>query len=80
VWQLVLDGAELRLWNFANPAAAQPMLEQYRRERNGDLDQTQVAEALRNAPATAPLKIKRTASADVDDKALRPLKGARERN
>jgi len=80
VWELVLDGAELRLWNFANPAAAQPMLEQYRRERSGDLDQTQVAQALRNAPATAPLKIKRTASADVDDKALRPLKGGRERD
>jgi curli production assembly/transport component CsgG len=80
VWELVLDGAELRLWNFANPAAAQPLLLQYRRERDGELDRTQVAEALKNGPATAPLKIKRTAAADVDDKALGRLKGARERN
>ena len=80
VWELVLDGAELKLWNFANPAAAQPLLLQYRQERQGDLNQTQVAEALRNAPAIAPLKVKRTAAADVDDKALGPLKGGRELN
>jgi len=80
VWELVLDGAELRLWNFANPVAAQPLLLQYRRERGGELDGTQVAEALKNAPATAPLKIKRTAAADVDGKALGRLKGARERD
>ena len=64
----------------ANPAAAEPMLEQYRRERSGELDGTQIAEALKNAPATAPLKIKRTAAADVDERALRPLKGGRERD
>jgi curli production assembly/transport component CsgG len=80
VWELVLDGVELRLWNFANPGAGQPLLQQYNRERNGDLDQTKVAEALRNAPATAPMKIKRTAAVDVDDKGLRPLKGGRERD
>jgi curli production assembly/transport component CsgG len=80
VWELVLDGAELRLWNFANPAAARPLIDQYQRERNGDLDQAQVAQALRNAPATAPLKIKRTAAADVDDKALGRPKGGRERD
>ena len=80
VWELVLDGAELKLWNFANPAAAQPLLMQYRRERNGELDQTRVAEALRTAPAIAPLKVKRTAVADAGDKAPGPLKGGRERN
>ena len=80
VWELVLDGAELKLWNFANPAAAQPLLLQYRQERNGELDQTRVAEALRTAPAIAPLKVKRTAVADAGDKAPGPLKGGRERN
>ncbi len=80
VWELVLDGADLKLWSFANPAAAQPMIEQYRRERTGELDQTQIAQALKNAPATAPLKIKRTAAADVDDRALGRLKGGRERD
>ncbi len=80
VWELVLDGADLKLWSFANPVAAQPMIEQYRRERTGEIDQTQIAQALKNAPATAPLKIKRTAAADVDDRALGRLKGGRERD
>jgi curli production assembly/transport component CsgG len=80
VWELVLDGAELKLWNFANPAAAAPLLDEYTRERNGELSATQVAEALKNAPATAPLKIKRTAAVDADDKALGRLKGARGRD
>jgi curli production assembly/transport component CsgG len=69
VWELVLDGAELKLWNFANPGAAQPLLLQYDREREGKLDKAQVAQALRDAPPAAPLKIKRTAAADVEDKA-----------
>ena len=80
VWELVLDGAELKLWNFANPTAAQPLLLQYRQERSGDVDGTKVAEALRNGPAIAPLKVKRTAVADIDDKAIGPRKGGRERN
>jgi curli production assembly/transport component CsgG len=80
VWELVLDGAELKLWNFANPAAATPLLDEYTRERSGELSATQVAEALKNAPATAPLKIKRTAAVDADDKALGRLKGARGRD
>jgi curli production assembly/transport component CsgG len=80
VWELVLDGVDLKLWNFATPASGQPMLEQYRRERNGQIDGTNLAEALKNAPPTAPLKIKRTASADVDAKALARLKAASERD
>jgi curli production assembly/transport component CsgG len=80
VWELVLDGAQLKLWNFANPAAAQPLLQQYQLERGGQISSTQVAEALKNAPATAQLKIKRTVAADVDDKALGRLKGGRERD
>ena len=80
VWELVLDGAQLKLWNFANPAAAQPMLQQYAKERGGRLDQAQVAEALKNAPATAPLKIKRTAAADLDDKAPGHPQGGHERD
>ena len=80
VWELVLDGVQQKLWNFANPAAGQPMLNDYLRERNGGLSATQVAAALKNAPATAPLKVKRTAAADADDKALGRLNTARARD
>lgn len=80
VWELVLDGVDLKLWNFADTKAGWPQLWKYRQERDGKVDPAQVAQALKNAPATAPQKIKRTASADADDKALGRLKGARERN
>jgi curli production assembly/transport component CsgG len=79
VWELVLDGVDRKLWSFANPAAGQPQVLEYLRERDGKLDPNQVAQ-LQNAPRVAPLKIKRTASADGDDKALGRLGGARERD
>ena len=79
VWELVLDGAELKLWNFAKPAAAQPLLQQFDRERGGQLDEAQVAAALKSAPPTAPLKIKRTAAADLDKAPGQP-KGGHERD
>jgi len=80
VWELVLDGAQLKLWNFANPSAAAPLLDEYARERSGELSATQVAQALKNAPATAPLKVKRTAAADADDKGLGRIRSGRERD
>lgn len=80
VWELVLDGVDLKLWNFANPAAGAPLLQQYARERSGEISAAQVARALKDAPAIAPLKVRRTAAADVDDKALGRLKGGRERD
>ncbi|HEY7808200.1 MAG TPA: CsgG/HfaB family protein [Croceibacterium sp.] len=79
VWELVLDGVDRKLWSFANPAAGQPQLARYLRERDGKLDARQVAQ-LQNAPKVAPLKIKRTASADADDKALGRLSGRREQD
>jgi curli production assembly/transport component CsgG len=80
VWELVLDGAEQKLWNFANPTAGQSLIEQYRAERSGQLSATEVADALKNAPPVAPLKIKRTAVADVNKKGLNRLDAARERD
>ncbi|TCJ41210.1 CsgG/HfaB family protein [Parafrankia sp. BMG5.11] len=67
VHSLVLEGVELNLWKFASPGAGDPLLSQYRQERDGRIDSDKVAEALRNAPPMAPQKIKRTASADADD-------------
>jgi curli production assembly/transport component CsgG len=77
VYSMVLEGAELNLWKFSDPAAGDSLLSRYREERDGRIDQRKMAEALRNAPRTAPLKIKRTASADADD--ANPNRQARER-
>jgi curli production assembly/transport component CsgG len=80
VWELVLDGVDRKLWSFANPVAGQQQVLEYLRERDGKLDESRVAQALQNAPKVAPLKIKRTASADGDDKGLGRLSGSRERD
>jgi curli production assembly/transport component CsgG len=80
VWELVLDGVDRKLWSFANPAAGQPQVLEYLRERDGKLDKSQVAQALQNAPKVAPLKIKRTAAADLDDRGLGRPQGRREQD
>ena len=67
VYAMVLEGVELDLWKFSNPAAGAALLSQYRQERDGKIDDKQIAEALRNAPPMAPQKIKRTAANDEDE-------------
>lgn len=67
VYGLVLEGVELKLWNFADPEAGWPLLWQYKQERDGKLDDAAVAEALRNAPPMSPQHIRKTAAADVED-------------
>ena len=67
VYAMILEGVELKLWNFADAAAGQSMLLQYRQEREGRLDPAAFEAALREAPPMAPQKIKRTARADNDD-------------
>jgi curli production assembly/transport component CsgG len=69
VYELVLEGVDLKLWNFADPASAQSLLLDYHKERDGALDEATVTQALRDAPPMAPYKIKRTASADRDERA-----------
>lgn len=66
VYSMVLEGAELDLWKFADPAAGAVLLRQYREERDGRIASDKVAEALRNAPPMAPHKIKRTAANEED--------------
>jgi curli production assembly/transport component CsgG len=54
VWELVLDGAENHLWEFADAKAAAPLLEQYRAERDGRLNDAEAKAALKQggiAPA-----------------------------
>jgi curli production assembly/transport component CsgG len=45
VYGLVMQGAELHLWNFADPKAAWPALWRYEQERDGRLTAAEVASA-----------------------------------
>ena len=67
VYALVLEGVELKLWEFADPAAGSPLLLDYQRERDGAVDEAQVAEALRRLGPIEPQQIIRTAAADEAD-------------
>lgn len=69
VYSLVLEGVDLNLWDFQNSGAGETLLQEYRRERDGIVDEEQVAQALELLPAITPQKIKRTASADQVDQA-----------
>ncbi|MGN3974135.1 CsgG/HfaB family protein [Tsuneonella sp. SYSU-LHT278] len=66
VYGLVMEGVDLKLWDFADREAGLPMLAAYKRERDGKIDAEKFEAALRS---TAPLKTKRrTASTDEPDR------------
>jgi curli production assembly/transport component CsgG len=72
VYGLVMEGVDLKLWDFANREAGLPMLTEYKRERDGKIDGAVLEQAMRAAPPIAPMKTKkRTASAkQVDPRTL----------
>jgi len=80
VYALVLEGVELNLWEFADPDAGWPLLYEYKRERDGKVDEAQVAEALRALGNIEPLQIKTAAAADDLEGAGRPGARAPRRN
>ena len=52
VYALVLEGVDLKLWNFADPQTAWPVLWRYQQERDGHLSNTRViAQDRRDAKA-----------------------------
>lgn len=63
VYALVIEGADLRLWNFANPVLAQPLIERYRAERNGLISPAAAREAAERERRAPPMKIKPRQSA-----------------
>lgn len=71
VYGLVMEGVELKLWDFADRNAGWPLLVEYQRERDGRIDEAAMQQALRNAPPMAPQKIKpnKSAAADPSDTA-----------
>lgn len=66
VYALVLEGVELKLWDFADRNAGWPLLWKYMKERDGYVDPAEMNQALRNAPAMVPQRVRRTAEVEVD--------------
>ena len=64
VYALVLEGVELKLWEFGDYDAGWPLLYEYQRERDGEVEEAQVAEALRRLGPIEPQQIVRTAAAE----------------
>ncbi len=65
VYGLVMQGVDLKLWNFADPKAGWPALWRYNQERDGFLTAQQVMEAERNAhhgwrPVRPPVSVPRS--------------------
>jgi len=72
VYGLVMEGVELKLWDFADRNAGWPLLVQYQKERDGKIDEAALRNAFSQAPAMAPQKIKKpkkTAAANPADTA-----------
>ena len=65
VYALVMEGVDLKLWDFADPKAGWPYVWRYRQERDGVFSAKQVAAAMEQARKGTPLTIK---SADKKDK------------
>ncbi|KHK93688.1 curlin [Novosphingobium malaysiense] len=70
VYGLVLEGVELKLWDFEDRDAGWPLLWRYMKERDGAVDPQDMQEALRNAPPMTPQRIRKTAEADLEPKRL----------
>lgn len=57
VYGLVLEGVELKLWDFKTPAAGTPLVDAYQAERDGKFAPEQIQTAMKAANAAPPLKI-----------------------
>jgi curli production assembly/transport component CsgG len=54
VYDLVMEGVELKLWNFADPKAGYPLVYRYDQERNGTYSAAQVQRAMETSGELAP--------------------------
>ena len=57
VYALVMEGADLKLWDFAEPAKGAPLILQYKNERDGKVDPAAMQAALSRMPNLTPQKI-----------------------
>lgn len=58
VYGLVMEGVELKLWDFADVHAGWPLLWRYQQERGGVYSAAQVQEAMERANKAPPMKVK----------------------
>ena len=58
VYALIMEGVDLKLWDFANAEAGWPLLWRYRQEREGIYSAAQVEAAMRQSREAAPMKRK----------------------
>lgn len=54
LYGLVMEGIDLKLWNFADPARGQALLDAYHRERDGGVPAANVVAAMRRAAEAKP--------------------------
>jgi curli production assembly/transport component CsgG len=66
VHSLVLEGVELKLWDFADAKAGWPILWRYKQEREGKFSAAQVQEAVERSRAAGPMKMKPREEASKD--------------
>ena len=57
VYALVMEGVDLKLWDFADQKAGWPLLWRYRQERAGVFSAEQVRDAMQKSEGAAPVKI-----------------------
>jgi curli production assembly/transport component CsgG len=58
VYGLVMEGVELKLWDFADRNAGWPLLWRYKQERDGNFSAEQVQDAMEISRAAPPMKMK----------------------
>lgn len=63
VWELVIDGADQHLWEFANASEGSALITQYRHERDGKSAGAEVRAAVGNTPPVAPPRLRARAPA-----------------
>src|SRR3546814_18381883 len=59
VYSLIMEGVDLKLWEFADPKAGWPMLYNYRRKREGEFTAAHVQAAMEHMHKSAPIKQKK---------------------
>lgn len=67
VYDLVMEGVELKLWNFADQKAGWPLLWRYKQERDGIYSPAEVEQAMQRTGELPPLKMKTPKPEHVSD-------------
>ncbi len=75
VYGLIMEGVELKLWEFADYKAGWPLLWRYTQERDGIFSAEQVQAAMKHAAKSPPVKVQpQTAPSGKADQKPQPLK------